>query len=62
MSGRAAHRLALAVFAAVSGDRLREQIDLDALCEELRTVVTGTVQPAHASVWLRTTPEDADRR
>ncbi len=49
--------------AAVSGfsDRLREQIDLDALCEELRTVVTGTVQPAHASVWLRAGPEDADR-
>jgi hypothetical protein len=41
--------------AAVDGfsERLREQIDLDALCEELRSVVTGTVQPAHASVWLR---------
>ncbi len=41
--------------AAVNGfsERLREQIDLDALCEELRSVVGGTVQPAHASVWLR---------
>ena len=41
--------------AAVDGfsERLREQIDLDALCEELRSVVTGTVQPAHATVWLR---------
>jgi hypothetical protein len=41
--------------AAVDGfsERLREQIDLDALCDELRSVVSGTVQPAHASVWLR---------
>ncbi|HEY3764528.1 MAG TPA: hypothetical protein VGL44_05180, partial [Gaiellales bacterium] len=41
--------------AAVSGfsERLREQIDLDALRGELLTVVAGTVQPAHASVWLR---------
>ena len=41
--------------AAVDGfsERLREQIDLDALCDELRSVVVGTVQPAHASVWLR---------
>ncbi|MFI5049034.1 MAG: hypothetical protein ACHQEA_04115 [Gaiellales bacterium] len=41
--------------AAVDGfsERLREQIDLDALCEELRSVVSGTVQPAHATVWLR---------
>ncbi len=41
--------------AAVDGfsERLREQIDLDALCDELRSVVTGTVQPAHATVWLR---------
>jgi hypothetical protein len=34
-------------------ERLREQIDLDALCRELQAVVTGTVQPVHASVWLR---------
>ena len=41
--------------AAVDGfsERLREQIDLDALCTELQAVVAGTVQPAHASVWLR---------
>ena len=43
--------------AAVDGfsERLREQIDLDALCEELRSVVDGTVQPTHTSVWLRAT-------
>lgn len=34
------------------GERLREQIDLDALCEELRGTVVSTVQPAHTSVWL----------
>jgi hypothetical protein len=44
--------------AAFSG-RLREEIDLDALCRELLQVVAGTVQPAHAGVWLRpvTNPE-----
>jgi hypothetical protein len=43
--------------AAVDGfsERLREQIDLDALCEELRSVVDSTVQPTHASIWLRAT-------
>jgi len=34
------------------GERMREQIDLAALCEELRGVVASTVQPAHTSVWL----------
>ncbi len=33
--------------------RLREQIDLDALSDELLAVVGRTVQPATASVWLR---------
>jgi MFS family permease len=51
--------------AAVDGfsERLREQIDLDALCGELRAVVSGTVQPTHASVWLRGDPgSDAQPR
>lgn len=34
------------------GERLREQIDLDALCEELRGVVASTIQPAHTRIWL----------
>jgi hypothetical protein len=33
--------------------RLREQVDLDALTAELLAVVDRTVQPTHASLWLR---------
>jgi hypothetical protein len=42
---------------AFSG-RLREEVDLDALCGELLGVVEHTLQPRHASVWLRP-PEGA---
>ena len=38
---------------AFSG-RLREQIDLDALQSEVLGVVTETLQPSQASLWLRT--------
>ncbi len=33
--------------------RLREQIDLDTLRGELLAVVSDTMQPASASLWLR---------
>ena len=35
------------------GGRLREQVDLETLQGELRSVVQKTMQPTHASVWLR---------
>jgi hypothetical protein len=34
--------------------RLRDDIDIDLLQTEIRTVVTRTMQPRHVSLWLRT--------
>ena len=33
--------------------RLRDQVSLDALTDELRDVVTDTMKPAHVSIWMR---------
>jgi hypothetical protein len=42
----------------VFSGRLREEVDLDALCGDLLGVVEYSFQPRHASVWLRP-PESA---
>jgi hypothetical protein len=39
---------------AFSG-RLRDETDLNTLSEDLVSVVRETVQPEHASLWLRST-------
>jgi hypothetical protein len=54
------HRFARAAYdaeaaAAAFSARLRDELDVDAVAREMLTVVAGTVQPAHAGLWLRTT-------
>ena len=45
---------------AIFNSRLREETDLDSLIDDVLGVVRETMQPAHASLWLR--PHKADTK
>jgi hypothetical protein len=43
-------------------ETLRQEVNLDELCEQLLAVVQETVQPSHLSLWLRSPEQTAKQR
>ena len=43
------------------GNRLRDETDLETLCEDLGEVVDETMQPSHISSWLSSVPSSGSK-
>ena len=44
------------------GETLRQEVNLDQLCEQLLTIVQQTIQPDQLSLWLRPRKQQISER